>query len=271
MSDRLWVPRGENRCLKPSHFSSPWHDKGEDQSHYGVGSVGGWVLFLPHGPEDMDLEPLTFSDLAFLGWEVVVRLSGHMGWEELKSGDLLGLLVLITTHRKWQLDWSLVTAPRFLASFYNTWPGSAGRRGAWQGSLESWGVRSLSGCQSRGWVPAGLRERQGQASGLTSGTPEPGRRAALLSAFLIDWIWRGTREQGLREGRGSPAFVKMMPDLCFQGDGHRLWANPTTGYPHPRTVHPEAVPTGEVTAYYHRLVQSDPSDDPSCHLCVVSE
>lgn len=34
----------------------------------------------------MDLEPLTFSDLAFLGWEVVVRLNGYLGCEELKSG-----------------------------------------------------------------------------------------------------------------------------------------------------------------------------------------
>lgn len=46
----------------------------------------------------MDLEPLTFSDLAFLGWEVVASLSKHLGGEELKSGDLLGLLLLITTH-----------------------------------------------------------------------------------------------------------------------------------------------------------------------------
>ena len=58
---------------------------------------GGWGLFLPSGPEDMDLETLMFSDSAFLGWESVMSLAGPLDWEGLELGDFLGSSVLMTT------------------------------------------------------------------------------------------------------------------------------------------------------------------------------
>lgn len=44
----------------------------------------------------MDLETLMFSDLTFLGWKVVMSLTEHLGWERLKSGDVLGSSLVLT-------------------------------------------------------------------------------------------------------------------------------------------------------------------------------
>lgn len=67
-------------------------------------------------------------------------------------------------------------------------PGSAGRARGEVRLAESWGVRSLSGCQSSGWAPAGLRDRLGQASGIAQGPLSQAGGPALLSSFLIDSV-----------------------------------------------------------------------------------
>ena len=78
VSNKLWVDRIETHPLEPSQLC-PIHPE-----MTGCGSVSlrlrlkrSLCLFLLHGPEDTDLETLLFSDLAFLGWEMVMSLAEH--------------------------------------------------------------------------------------------------------------------------------------------------------------------------------------------------
>lgn len=78
----------EIHCLKPSQLC-PAHP---EKTRVGIILIMGWswseagVCFCVMDQKIRDLESLMFSDLTFLGWEMVTSLTGHPGREGLNRG-----------------------------------------------------------------------------------------------------------------------------------------------------------------------------------------